>query len=122
MSNKFVKINLVKNKNYKPSGTGSFVHLLRKYHFNPTLEGPYHYGKKVEQQGKFGALKARIGGKARIHQALLKTQADGTAGEVGAEDVQNDSMYIAPVTIGTPGQTFHLDFDTGSADLWVSQN
>lgn len=30
---------------------------------------------------------------------------------------QYDSSYICPVTIG--GQTFHLDFDTGSSDLWV---
>lgn len=41
-------------------------------------------------------------------------------GQVDALDIQNDTEYLCPVTIGTPGQKFMLDFDTGSADLWVS--
>ncbi|KAH7325223.1 aspartic peptidase domain-containing protein [Rhizoctonia solani] len=38
---------------------------------------------------------------------------------VPAQDIQNDTEYACPVTIGTPGETLTLDFDTGSADLWV---
>ncbi|KAI6853663.1 hypothetical protein KC334_g22652, partial [Hortaea werneckii] len=38
-------------------------------------------------------------------------------GEVAAHPEENESEYLSPVTIG--GQELNLDFDTGSADLWV---
>jgi hypothetical protein len=50
----------------------------------------------------------------------IKDKSDNQVGEVSTSDVQNDSMYLCPVTIGEGSNaiTVHLDFDTGSADLW----
>ncbi|KIL56219.1 hypothetical protein M378DRAFT_194361 [Amanita muscaria Koide BX008] len=33
---------------------------------------------------------------------------------------QIDMEWVGEISIGTPGQTFLIDFDTGSADLWAS--
>lgn len=43
--------------------------------------------------------------------------ARGEQGQVSAVPEPNESEYLSPVEIG--GQLLHLDFDTGSSDLWV---
>ncbi|KAI4236502.1 MAG: hypothetical protein LQ349_002511 [Xanthoria aureola] len=118
-SNNLTRVERVFNKRYVPSGPKSYVYLLNKYKFSPTQPGPYFLGGKVQQKGKHG-IAHLFGGKAHLQKVLQKrSTADAQPEEVPAVDQQNDSLYLTPVTIGTPGQTVNLDFDTGSADLWV---
>lgn len=114
------KIKLIANPRYQKSGTKSYVHLIRKYGFHPTKEGPYQIGTVMQQTGRQYTDKP-IGGRVYARQVLQKKNADTSEiGQVGADDIQNDSMYLAQIGIGIPAQSLNLDFDTGSADLWVS--
>ncbi|KAK3389892.1 penicillopepsin [Podospora didyma] len=45
------------------------------------------------------------------------TTSSASSGSVEATPEDGDIEYLSPVTIG--GQTVNLDFDSGSADLWV---
>lgn len=92
---------------------------MRKYRFTPTRGGPYIFSSLIQQTGR-QYTDQPIGGRAQVRHVLRK-RVLGTheTGQVTADDVQNDTMYLAPVSIGTPGQKVNLDFDTGSADLWV---
>ncbi|GAM84866.1 hypothetical protein ANO11243_028680 [Dothideomycetidae sp. 11243] len=59
----------------------------------------------------------------KVVPSAVKSAAAAAAsqsGTVAANDVPYDVAYISPVTIGS--QTFNMDFDTGSSDLWVFSN
>lgn len=62
MASSLSKVVLRGNPNYKASGILSYVWLLRKYAFKPTLPGPYQH--------------------SQARNALVKQLADGTTGEV----------------------------------------
>ncbi|KAI0473219.1 secreted aspartic proteinase precursor [Xylariaceae sp. FL0804] len=53
---------------------------------------------------------------SRLSSVILKRGQEGSA---SATPEQYDIQYLTPVQIGTPPQTLHLDFDSGSSDLWV---
>ena len=76
------KVILKHNPNYKASGPKSYVYLLRKYGFKPTMPGPYQHSSQLHQSGKFHVRQHDLGGKARVAQKLVKQNSDGTAGEV----------------------------------------
>ncbi|KAL8820462.1 MAG: hypothetical protein Q9223_001323 [Gallowayella weberi] len=92
------------NPQYKANGTKSYVYLLNKYKFSPTQPGPYSLGGSVQQKGKH-YLGRLFGRPAHLQRVLQKrSEAAATHEAVPAEDQQNDSLYLSPVTIGTPGQ------------------
>lgn len=75
----------------------------------------------------FPAIAAEQAAQGLLHPGgvggLLKKRA-GTTGTLPLTDNveaadQLDLDYYGPGSIGTPGKTFQLDFDTGSADLFV---
>jgi len=88
-----------RNKAYAPSGFAAYARAARRYNFE---------------------AQTLVGRKGVVFKKHPKSGDSGTEeSEVPANDVQNDLEYVVPVTIGTPGVTLNLDFDTGSSDLWV---
>ncbi|KAF9355279.1 Type I transmembrane sorting receptor [Mortierella sp. AD094] len=66
----------------------------------------------------FHSAMARIN--KRYPQLRLGNRLKATAGtgKVPLTDVGRDSEYYGAIQVGTPGQTIHLNFDTGSSDIW----
>ncbi|EMC92240.1 hypothetical protein BAUCODRAFT_38264 [Baudoinia panamericana UAMH 10762] len=59
---------------------------------------------------------AKVGASAPVDVVNAATNAS-QSGEVAANPEQYDESYLCPVQVGQT--TLNLDFDTGSADLWV---
>jgi hypothetical protein len=112
------RVALVRNPKYVKDGLRSYGHFLKKFAAAPTLEGPFDLVHEVIDDGT--SLLSHLRNhdhSVKTRPLLLKRDATGRAGHVGATDVQHDSEYIAPISIGTPPQVLNLQFDTGSADL-----
>jgi hypothetical protein len=103
---------------YEKDGLRSYGHFLKKFAAAPTLEGPLDLVHEIIYDGTslLGHLD-KHDHSVKTRPLLLRRDVTGRAGHVNANDIQQDSEYIAPVSIGTPPQALLLQFDTGSADL-----
>ncbi|KAL2062363.1 hypothetical protein VTL71DRAFT_6629 [Oculimacula yallundae] len=79
----------VHNANYQRNGTAAMLKAYAKHHLTPTKEMPTEF------------------------LAALQKRQDGTATAFPADGAE----YLVTTSVG--GQNLDLDFDTGSADLWV---
>lgn len=89
----------------------------------PTIDGPFAMIDPPDRssgQKVMNKINKKFGGKGyKKGQTLVMRDAAGKTSQVSAQNVYQDSEYIAEVTIGKPAQKLNLNFDTGSADLWV---
>jgi hypothetical protein len=107
-------LDIVTNPDFKPNGLKTYLQLVNKYNFRPTKPSPFTTIPKPQ------AHALSIGGDKEKQQELVFK--GSRPGKVPAEVVLYDLQYLCPVTIGTPGKVFNLNFDTGSADLWVCKS
>ncbi|KAK4113576.1 acid protease [Canariomyces notabilis] len=111
------KIPATPNPNYKHNGTRSYVSALNRYGFQPTKPGPYFQAFTRDTSRASG--KPAPGSLPAVWTGLYKSDKDGNVSKVSADDQQNDAEYLCNLSIGSAPQKLLLNFDTGSADLWV---
>ncbi|KAF2827990.1 Asp-domain-containing protein [Ophiobolus disseminans] len=76
--------------------------------------GPEQVAKTLRKYGKVVPQNI-LDAAAASHADFEAAATNGSAPAVPSD--QYDSLYLSPVTVGS--STLHLDFDTGSSDLWV---
>jgi len=91
LGEKTYSVAAVHNSNFQRNGTAALLKAYKKWNLKPTKELP----------------------EAFLSALTLNKRQDSAAPASPSDGVE----YLVPVSVG--GQTLNLDFDSGSADLWV---
>ncbi|KAK0671790.1 aspartic peptidase domain-containing protein [Cercophora samala] len=113
------KVKAIPNSKFQRHGTKAYASAINRYGLQPTKPGPLSSGKIRDADTNWTSGKYAVGAIRDMWTSLVEKTGDDKPGEVEAQDQQGDMEYLCEVLIGTPPQKVLLDFDTGSADLWV---
>lgn len=115
-------VHAARNTKYQRNGPRDYAKCIRKYRIGGTAHTPFYFDHNIlcvcrRTRRADTTVYGNVPGNIRIPD-VNQDPYDGMT-VVQAKDIQNDTEYACPVTIGNPGVTLILDFDTGSSDFWV---